>query len=320
MNTDKEYLKIRQDPVFIVGYGRSGTGLLRLMLSAHPEIFIALEQRKFALYDIELLTDVIWNFNHIFPEISDKESLRTTLKSCLPKHSDLILACYCQAWAEKFGKKSARWGDKFTGNWQFIYRLAKWYPQAQFIHIVRDPRDVVSSIIENFPGSIKLPKQIFPPQINLAWRWCKSYQVASHQGHVLGEERYMMLKYENLVSEPKSCLKNVCDFLNIEFFDAMLSTHVVVRKGKVPAPGMRTHGELRHRPHTRRIGRYSKNLQPWQVKDIEYICRNEMRKLGYNKSSHQVSTKRSFTLGTLSALFNMGWMGLRVSRRMRGHL
>ncbi len=304
----------RQDPVFIVGYGRSGTTLLQLMLTAHPEISIAPEQENFALYDLKLTRETIWRSQYLSAVFADELGLHAALEASFQHQKELVYALYCLAWAKILGKKSdVRWGDKYTANWQFMPTLAQWYPRSQFIHIVRNPCDVISSIIQHFPKSIRIPTCLIPAHINLAWRWRNSYRATIQQGNLLGSHRYLMVQYENLVIEPRVYIKKVCEFLNINYMDEMVHSNSYVSKG-LEIPCKETHCEVRYDPHPGRIGRFKGNLKPQQVGQIEYICKEEMQKIGYALSGKHVPAIRSLSLEILLAFFQLGWTGVRIIR------
>jgi hypothetical protein len=94
----------------------------------------------------------------------------------------------------------------------FVYRLLKLFPEAKFIHIVRDPRDNLYSHIKTF----KATNTLF-----LAMRWLKYNQGIEEQKRKM-PDKYFTLLYEDFVTSPEQKLKQVCDFLQVEYSDSML--------------------------------------------------------------------------------------------------
>jgi hypothetical protein len=312
-------MDVRLDPVFIVGYGRSGTEMIRFMLNRHSGISIAPERRLFALYDLAHLTETIADTRFVPHGVQDADGLREVLRGQLGRDRAGVLATYGQAWAEKNGKLNARWGDKYTANWQFMNTLSEWYPRAQFIHLVRDPRDIVSSILQHFPKSVVVPHAVAPPHLNLAWRWRKSLRVVLGMETVLGTERYLRLRYEDNVSDAEKAARTLSTFLGLEYQASMLSAHEDIKKGRTQVPS-ESHRELGKPINARRVGRHTGNLSPRQVEDIVAMCAREMEFMGYGISGVPVSGTRRLQASVLATVFEMGWAGVRTGRRLRGRL
>ena len=129
-----------------------------------------------------------------------------------------------------------------------------------------------------------------------------------------------MVRYEDLVADPRSNLEKICLFLGIDIQEAMLATHEKVRSGKSDSPSKGTHEELKNPVHTGRIGRWEANMDRREIEDIEYLCRAEMQALGYRGVSKASAPDISLPLILLPALFNVGWDALRLGRRIRGRL
>lgn len=212
-------------PFFIVGFQRSGTTLLRLMLDAHPEIAIPLD------------TVGLWSrYEKRLPEYGDlnSEPGRGRLVGDLlgeerirlwetPLTADQILRgwnepgypglirAFHQAYAGSKGK--VRWGDKDPGNMVRIDQLNRWFPDARFIHIIRDGRDACLSQLEQDFG--------FDNMLECACAWREEVQWVRRMGALLGP-RYFELRYEDLVTEPEIRLRSVCRFLDLEYDGLML--------------------------------------------------------------------------------------------------
>lgn len=312
-------MNIRQDPIFIVGFGRSGTALLSTILTGHPEICIAPESPVHPLTDIDRLTNAIWDaidrYRDNFPAVVDKDDLKKEIKSLLPSQKKMIFACYLQSWAKVYDKLDPRWGDKFTGNWRFINLLAEWYPQAQFINIVRDPRDVISSIIQYFPHKAFLPAWLVGSHLSLAWRWRQALRTTVKNGNSLGPKYYMMVRYEDLVADPDTWIRKIYSFLDMEYDDSVLPVEEVLKKKKVP---QRTHREVANNPHTQRIGRHNENLSLAQVREIEFLCKKEIGMLGYRGTNEKLSIWTSGKIVLLSVCFSLGWQGVKIWKKLQG--
>jgi len=332
-------MNVRFDPVFIIAYSRSGTEMLSHMLNGHPMISISPEGPRSweVLYSkiggqyytpekINYLVNTMVNFDGRFSDAQDRVRLHNILAKNLPAPIEVVIACFFQAWGEKFDKINSRWGDKCTSNYQFLSHLSKWYPNAQYIHLVRDPRDVVSSIIKNYhkhfsKGSMGMKLRMFPSShINLSWRWRNAHRIISRYGQNFGEKKIFFIKYEDLVGDSERCLRNICKFLGIEFNENMLQFYKKVRRAGLKGPQKVTHSELSKPAHNRRIGRHKENLSREMIQDVEYICRNEMNDLGYGYESSRISPGKSYAIKTTSIIFDMIWAFNKVYRKSRGRL
>jgi len=103
------------------------------------------------------------------------------------------------------------WGDKTPSYVRHMSRLAAIYPQARFIHIIRDVRDYCLSI-ENAWGKNK-PRA--------AQRWVDSIRAARQSGEALGE-RYREIRYEALLTDPAGTIRSLCEFLGVDYHPSML--------------------------------------------------------------------------------------------------
>jgi hypothetical protein len=197
--------------------------------------------------------------------------------------------------------------------------LSGWYPRAQFIHLVRDPRDIVSSILQHFPKSVVIPRAVAPPHLNLAWRWRKSLREVLGQEARLGKNRYLRLRYEDNVADAEKTARTLCAFLGLEYQSSMLSAHEDIKTGRAHIPS-ESHRELGKPINPRRVGRHTGNLSPRQAEEIVAMCREEMEFMGYDVSAVSVSGIRRLQISVLATFFEVGWAGVRAGRRLRGRL
>ncbi len=116
------------------------------------------------------------------------------------------------AYAEHEGK--TRWGDKTPAYIGHVDRLATIWPDARFVVLVRDGRDVALSVM-------KVP---FGP--NNVWAAARSWAHAIRQGRDAAERypgRVLTVRYEDLVERPEEEVRRVCGFLELEYTPELLA-------------------------------------------------------------------------------------------------
>ncbi|HEY3402070.1 MAG TPA: sulfotransferase [Ohtaekwangia sp.] len=273
------------DPVFIVGCGRSGTTLLRLILNRHSRIAIPEETWFFPQLEKELpglmkenwsqnVSKRILELNKIhFPDLTQK-ALEDVLQKTDPLDIPSVIAVVNREYMMHTGKR--RWGDKTPGYVMHIPFLKRLYSGAKVIHMVRDGRDVVPSMLKYWSVG---------PQTNslneTASYWRKHVLTGLENGPRYFGENYMELKYEDLVQFPEETVRNVCKFIDEEFEPGMLQATGVSEKTSEWA----WHSETKKEINTRNIGKWKNDLTAYQVRCIELIGGDALTRLGYSLQS-----------------------------------
>jgi len=108
-------------------------------------------------------------------------------------------------------------GDKTPWYGLAIPRLTQAFPEARFVHIVRDGRNVALSFLDR--ADPLLPSLTLPAA---AARWRRRVLAARTAGAVLGPQRYREIRYEDLLDEPEGVLTGLCTFLDLDFSPQML--------------------------------------------------------------------------------------------------
>jgi hypothetical protein len=217
-------------PVFIVGMPRSGTKVLREVLLGNaqlkiprlethffPDLAAYIDTRGGALRtrpEFERMYRWVQGFQYF--KYSRRGGKLITSATWFQSSPNLTAAGIFEGLirhdADAAPGSRKIWGDKSPSYITHISLLARHFPRARFVHIVRDPRDQVLSM-RNLWG-----KDI----LRAAQRWADDVQAALEQGESIGP-RCLLVRYEDLVEDPSRIVQNVCDFLNLEFDESMLS-------------------------------------------------------------------------------------------------
>ncbi len=148
--------------------------------------------------------------NHIVPEENIKSMERNGLLS--PDPGVVSAGNYQVVRSPDDSKK--RWVDGGPENTFYMYALAKLFPEAKFIHLLRDPVAVVSSFT-GFSGAGGAGKDI--KSDDACARWMRSVSYAVKGERALGRGRVMRIKYDDLIASPEKTLKDCLDFLGEVF-------------------------------------------------------------------------------------------------------
>jgi len=163
-------------------------------------------------------------------------------------------------------------------------------PEAHFVHLVRDGRDVALSLTER---AERRGAHAAPPR-KMAQKWRRRIRRARRQADSL--PAYIEVRYEDLVLEPEETLRDVCRFLELDFDPAMLSYHEraaerIAELSDVPATQGRdarsaaerhsAHALTSEPPRPERIGRWRAEMAPEQREAFEHVAGDLLRELGY---------------------------------------
>ena len=271
-------------PFFIVGFQRSGTTLLRLMLDNHPDVAIPLDttglwnQFEGRLPEYGDLTAAS-NRRHLIEDLVREERIRLWEIPLDPDkieqkwngagYSGLIDAFY-RIYAEARGK--ARWGDKDPGNMVRISQLDRWFPESQFIHIIRDGRDACLSQLQQSFG--------FDDLLPCAAAWKEQVWWVREMGKLLGEQRYFELRYEDLVAQPQQHLLAICQFLDIPYSPVMLQYHEKVDQS-VPQSKRHLWPLLNQPPRQDNTDQWKRKMKAAQQLCFEKRAGDVLREVGY---------------------------------------
>lgn len=207
----------------IVGVPRSGTTLLRFMLDSRPALAIPPETGFLAwpLHWLKTiaLREALFRVVTRLPLKSgpwqdfglSAAEFRQRLRQIEPFNLGEGLRAFYRLYAEKQSKP--RYGDKTPLYCRHMPAIETLLPEAHFVHIIRDGRDVALSLRS-------MPFSPGPDIPTLASYWGKLVQrtrIAGQHCHA-----YMEIRYEALVQDPAVVLQSICGFLKLDFDPAML--------------------------------------------------------------------------------------------------
>jgi hypothetical protein len=212
-------------PVIVLGVGRSGTTLLRVMLDRNSELAIpyesffvtALAHRHGSRPQLDDFLDDLGRFYQLYEWGIAPEDVRPRLREGMTTGE--AIAAVFEVYAEREGKP--RWGDKTPLYMSQIPLLERLFPAAIWVHLVRDGRDAALSFLElpeDFSGKTwAQPRTV--AQFAARWRTeiLAARRLARHPGN-----RYLELRYEDLVTEPERELRRVCEHASLSWEPAML--------------------------------------------------------------------------------------------------
>lgn len=268
----------RPGPIFIVASPRSGTSLLRNLLNRHPAIglcdetyfFYYVHQRRRAFGD---LADERRRARLIGQYLATRRVQRlgmdaARLAETLQREGDAypaFLAALLQCYAAARGKR--RWGEKTPDHAEQAATLCDWFPDCALLHIVRDPRDVVGSLLRmpwGRPGALANARW---------WRRCVE---SAHQCRA--RDNYLLVSYERLAADPSSELRRICDFVGEDYVDSMLT----------PDPAEPAHkwwfDRARNAVRSDRVNTWRAQLTPRQVALVEAAAGPFLAEFGYEPS------------------------------------
>jgi hypothetical protein len=165
-----------------------------------------------------------------------------------------------------------RWGDKTPLNVFALDRIASVFPNAQYIHLVRDGADVAHSLVE---------AHLQPDLAAAALRWRLSVNAAQRFSQT-GKPSWLEVRYEALVTAPETTVHRVCAFLDIPFDPA--SIHAlghVANMGDVPT--LAHHARVRAHVTADRIGAGRRHLATHECAALEPLIGDSLQRLGYER-------------------------------------
>jgi hypothetical protein len=265
-------------PFFIVGSARSGTTLLRLILNAHRDVAVPPESRFVVeLYDGDQQVDVddflrrlsahkrfqTWDI----PIAVVRDEMGATQRVA---YADAIRSAFT-AYARANGK--ALWGDKTPRYVESLDLLCELLPEARFIHLIRDGRNVALSYADVPFG----PKTVG----KAAALWAKRVMAGRDACPRIGTDRYLEIRYEDLVEDPEGETKDICDFLELEFDPGMMDYTERARGSILPRASM-------YNPHVtekpqKNVRSWENSMPPEHVEIFEAVAGDVLSLLGYER-------------------------------------
>ena len=261
--------------LFIVGSARSGTTLLRLMFDTHPQLCVTREShfipdlaRRHGTgpVDAEALCDELLANRWYRRWQLDDDLVRAGLTAPpRPDFAEALRRLY-RCYADAQGKQ--RCGDKTPQYVRHLPLLAELLPEARFVHIIRDGRDVVASFLSTAIGPDR-----FDPGVRL---WRDAVAAGRAAGAALGPERYTEVFYERLVAAPEQELRRLAAFAGLDYDPVMLRYH----KAEGAADVGRYHAAV-SQPPTPNLRDWRSELSPQQVRRFSALAGDLLAELGY---------------------------------------
>jgi len=259
-------------PIFIGGCSRSGTTFLGSLLGTHKSCLCTPESQ----FKVEILQTIgketnknaylqlvnnyrfkIWDINYPFEQFNG-----------LPPKQ--IIENIITIYARNQGKqKFDYWIDHTPNNLQYAKLLLGYFPNAKFIHIIRDGRAIASSIKKLSWGWYS------PKSIAQLWLTELSYGFATECA--LSNDKVIQIKYEDLIMSTDNVLKTLCNFIDIEYSDALLRGNGF----RLPTYTRDQHTLVGRKPQVSRINAWIKDLSARYIELFEYYAGNMLVMNGY---------------------------------------
>jgi hypothetical protein len=286
-------------PVFIVGCPRSGTSFLyHLLLSAGG----------FARFHTQMnVFDVL---EPIFGDLSSPDNKKKMMREWLRSkafavsgldaneiEAQVMSECrngsdFMRIVMEGVSRKQGvdRWIDSTPTNVPHMLRISRDFPEAQFIHIIRDARDVALSLDKrHWSRPLPWDKERSLLAAGLYWEWI--VRKGRQNGSQLGP-RYMEVHYEDLVERPEPALKHIGEFLKHDLDYSRIQTASV---GSVKKPLTSFKEDLKE-GYFSPVGRWKEKFPPEDLQKFEQLVGSYLQELGYQLSGPENVSANSLAI------------------------
>jgi hypothetical protein len=279
----------------IGGSPKSGTSLLLALLDGHPEVAVYPGETGHTGYLYPTLNDPrvslktkldtiidyrcsLESYGYIPVEACNYIEVGETLRSYeddignnfIDVHSALLQAFY-EVFDPQHLSKSRLWVDKSPFSHLFADDIFSVFPDAKFIHILREPKDNFASV----GGSVLKRRRSRVVQEALLWRYrvwtAQSLYFAKRNQEKYGASRYFVIRFRDLVQKPKEIVPKLVDFIGISENETLY----MPTRGGCPYLGNNKEGlEFR--------GIFSGNVDRWMERIPDYYaCVMECQPEGY---------------------------------------
>ena len=289
------------NPVFICGHPKAGTSLITALLDGHPAVVVYPEETLFFRRFLPAIQDKpfddqlalaqkflihIFEWNQDNPpthqkDFPDRDYADIPFEAILEELSSFLAELYSrpgdflEGAVTAFGcvtglmsGESRYWVEKSPYNEFFTEQIFEWWPGACCIHIIRDPRDNFVSYQRKHPDWTA--KQF-------AGNWVHSTQAGFDNQEKFGKERYHIIRFEDLVSEPRESMSAVAGFLNLPWDDALLRPTRVGDSWR----GNSMFADRYQQVSTAPVGRWKEHILPFDLAILQAVCKPVMVQAGY---------------------------------------
>lgn len=293
---------------FVCGHRKTGTTLLVALLDSHPELmtiptdsgffyayYPVYEQGDYTIQEkkCRIIERCLSEFGQFLENIEGNRGLNFSIKDMEREFDRLtesargdtreLLLAMAMTYRHTSPLPIAlqkRWVEKTTSTEIYAARIKRWFPEAKFIHIIRDPRDNYGSLksgwekrYKNFNDRIERLLQSHLERgllgMNLA-RW---------NAERFGDD-YLVMKFEDLTSDPEKEMQRVAGFLNISFDEILLKPSV----WGLPWAGNNFEGKKFTGVSSVNANRWRERITPHEARVIEFYYENLMNFFGYETS------------------------------------
>jgi len=268
------------DPIILGGCGRSGTTLLRVLLNNHSELFCGPETQlcqpsKTTFLDRYLDFKVLSEWFDA-PLSFFFDCYKASCDHSQARMVSMIMGNLCMK------ADATRWCDKTPTNVRVLPWIFDHFQSAQFVHVIRDGRDVVCSLRHHPKWQRSENGELVPTHFVAPFEACVKRWVFDVT-HGIGwreDPRYYEVRYEDLVLKTEETLKALCAWLKLEWDPGML------RKERDPSVLKECMPEPLEPIHHKSIGRWRTDLN---TEEREYFRKHAgpvLVGLGYAQPSY----------------------------------
>jgi Sulfotransferase family len=297
--------------LFVVGCPRSGTTLLQRLLDAHPQVavinetlWITREARHGAgvtpegMVKPELVRRLFENGRFQRLDLARKD-----VKALLDADEPVPYAQFVSSVFDLYGRDRGKpiVGDKSPGYVREMKRLHALWPDAKFIHLIRDGRDIWLSVAgwkkaDRTVGQFSTWAQ--DPVGTTALWWERSVRLGREAGVALGPDLYREVRYEDLVQDAEGVCRELCAFLEVPFDEAMLRFHEGRTRREPGLPSKRA-----WLPPTSGLRNWRTEMTPPDVERFESLAGDLLGDLDYPRAFPRLRSRDGEQAAAFRATF-----------------
>lgn len=266
----------------IAGVQRSGTTMLSVMLERHKDIFMEPQVMSFKLIscyqnmidllpyngDVDLQDFMEWivqsdktgrmldllNTNLLTTDMSFQDLVNTSIANRASTDSKIV------------------WGDKAPNIQHYISDLLMLIPGTKVIHIVRDGRAVAASMSKRAYRNVSLCAQ----------SWVNGCTTGVVNKAILGDENYLIIRYEDLLTDPERSMRSVCSFIGLEYDPNVIALGEIEANDK---------SYVKQFFDLKKIDDWKTSISKQNLRKIEQIQKQMLKEFGYELENQEISFK-----------------------------